>query len=493
VNGTKPPVGHLEVRSGAYHDSVTLMQVSQLAQQQPGIDSAQIAMATPLNLDLLADLGFEPPPAEPSQLVIALRGEDQHAVDAALAAVEEALSARHGPAAEGAGGVAPPRSIGMAARDGHAGLALVSTPGAVATLDAMDALDAGLNVMVFSDNVGVAEEVALKQTATERGLLVMGPDCGTAVVAGVGLGFANVVRPGPVGIVAASGTGAQHLMCLLDGVDVGVSHCLGVGGRDLSEQVGARSTLRAMQLLADDPAVELIAVISKPPHPTVAGMVRERAGALSKPVVFALLGPGQPDITEAAQVIVDELGHRWRAPREFPPSRAASGRGAYLRGLFVGGTLCDEAMLIATERLGPVSSNIPLRAELALDSSMRSRGHTMIDFGDDQLTAGRAHPMIDGSLRLRRLIAEAADPDVGAIMLDVVLGHGADPDPADSLAPAISTAREARDVPILVSLVGTRDDPQDLDLQAASLCAAGAHVYLSNADATRAAVSVVGG
>jgi FdrA protein len=422
-----------------------------------------------------------------------LRGDGRASLDAALAAVAGALSARHGRSGQDAGPVAAPRSIGSAARDGRAGLAVVSTPGGVATLDAMDALDSGLNVMVFSDNVGLREEVALKQTAAERGLLVMGPDCGTAVVAGVGLGFANVVRPGPVGIVAASGTGAQHLMSLLDGSDVGVSHCLGVGGRDLSEQVGGISTFQALQLLTDDPTVELIAVISKPPDPRVAERIRERARTIHKPVVFALLGPGQPDITETAKQIIDNLGSSWRVPRNFAPDRAAAGRGRYLRGLFVGGTLCEEAMLIATEMLGPVSSNIPLREELALDSSLRSRGHTMIDFGDDKLTAGRPHPMIDGSLRLRRLGAESPDPEVGAMLLDVVLGHGADPDPADSLGPAVSAARNVRDVPILVSLIGTRDDPQDLDHQADSLRASGAHVYLSNAEAIRAAVSLVRG
>jgi FdrA protein len=487
------PAAHVEVRSGAYHDSVTLMQVSQLALQQPGIKSAQVAMATPLNLDLLADMGFERPDAEPSQLVVALRADGQGSLEAALAVVEAALSARQGSSGEGSEGAAPPRSIRTAARDHPSGLALVSTPGPVATLDAMDAVQAGLNVMVFSDNVGVDEEVALKRTAAERGLLVMGPDCGTAVVAGAGLGFANVVRPGPVGIVAASGTGAQHLMSLLDGADVGVRHCLGVGGRDLSGRVGGLSTLQALNLLAEEPEVEIVAVISKPPHPTVAERVRERATAIPKPVVFALLGPGQPDITQAARQIVDRLGRTWEEPGTFTPNNPASGRGAYLRGLFAGGTLCDEAMLIATEWLGPVRSNIPLREELALDSSLRSSGHCMIDFGDDQLTAGRPHPMIDGSLRLRRLSSESADPEVGAILLDVVLGHGADPDPANSLAPAISAARDLRDVPILVSLIGTRDDPQGLERQAARLCAAGAHVYLSNAEATRAAVSLVDG
>ena len=159
----------------------------------------------------------------------------------------------------------------------------------------MDALDAGRDVMVFSDNVPVEQEVALKRTAAERGLLVMGPDCGTAVVGGLGLGFANVVSPGPVGIVAASGTGCQQLLALLDHAGVGVTSALGVGGRDLSVR-GPRRSPPARRCAASTPTrrVELIVVVSKPPAPEVATEIEEYAAGLSTPVEFALLGAGSP-------------------------------------------------------------------------------------------------------------------------------------------------------------------------------------------------------
>jgi len=488
------PVSHVEVRSGAYHDSVTLMQISRTVSTQPGVSAALVAMATPLNLQMLSDMDLPAPPdPSPNQLVVAIRASDQGALDDALASLASAFAARAKPSPSGFGAPAASRTIGAAARRVDATLALVSTPGSVAGADAADALDAGLDVMLFSDNVSLHQEIALKTTAAERGLLVMGPDCGTAVVAGVGLGFANVVRPGPVGIVAASGTGAQHLMTLLDGVDVGVRHCLGVGGRDLSAEVAGRSTLRALDLLAADPAIEVIAVVSKPPAAQTADAVRAHADRLGRPVVFALLGPGQPDITAAASTVAAAAGVAWREPADHPAATPARGHGRYLRGLFAGGTLCDEAMLIASASLGDIASNIPLSPSGVLDEAMSSRGHTMIDFGDDALTVGRPHPMIDGSLRIDRLHREARDPDVGALLLDVVLGHGAHPDPAAELAPAIAAARSVRDLPVLVSLVGTRDDPQDLTRQADELCQAGAHVFMSNAAATRAAVALLDG
>ncbi len=488
------PVSHVEVRSGAYHDSVTLMQVSQAIQARPGVGAALVAMATPLNLQMLQEMGLRAPSdPSPNQLVVAIRAKDRTVLDAAVSSLDSALAERTKPSPSGFGAAAAPRTIGAASRRVAATLALVSTPGRVAAVDAADALDAGLDVMLFSDNVSLENEVALKVTAQERGLLLMGPDCGTAVVCGVGLGFANVVRPGPVGIVAASGTGAQHVMTLLDAADVGVRHCLGVGGRDLSAEVAGRSTLRALDLLAADPAVEVVAVVSKPPAAETAGLVRAHAEGLGKPVVFALLGPGQPDITAAARSVAEAAGGRWCEPADHPPQVPAKGRGRYLRGLFAGGTLCDEAMLIASARLGDIASNIPLSGSGALDPTRSSRGHTMIDFGDDALTVGRPHPMIDGSLRVERLDREARDPEVGALLLDVVLGHGAHPDPASQLGPAVSAARSVRDVPVLVSLIGTRDDPQGLTRQAEGLREAGAHVFLSNAAATRTAVSLLGG
>ncbi len=477
----------VQVRRGAYQDSVSLMLISRELSDRPGVATVQVAMATALNLDLLSGLGFDlPEGTSPNDMVIAIDAADPTAAEATVAALDEALSRR--PATAGAldPGAPPPATIGAAARRVDASFALISTPGRTATIDAADALAAGLDVMIFSDNVALAHEVALKRWADDAGLLVMGPDCGTAVVGGVGLGFANVVRPGPVGIVAASGTGAQQLMSLLDGVGLGVTHCLGVGGRDLSADVGGRSTLAAMDRLDADADVDTIVVISKPPAPEVAERVTSHARTLGKPVVIGYLGVGRPDLTETARRVAEATGTTWQPPRRWGADAPAP-RGGYLRGLFVGGTLCDEAMILAAATVGRVASNIPLAGQPGLDAALTSVGHTFIDFGDDQLTSGRPHPMIDPSLRLERLRRELADPACGVVLLDVVLGHGAHQDPATDLAATI----HGSSTPVVASLVGTRDDPQGLSDQAARLVEAGAIVHASNAAATREALSLL--
>jgi succinyl-CoA synthetase alpha subunit len=490
---------HLELRHGTYHDSVALMQVSRSVGGEPGVRSALVAMATELNLELLADMGFATPEGVvPADLVVAIEADDDTALAGALARLESALSDHRRPQSTTTTEAPAPRSVGSAARSSDATLALVSTPGDYAFADAMDALESGLSVMVFSDNVPLAHEVRLKDEATARDLIVMGPDCGTAVVGGVGLGFANVVRPGPVGIVAASGTGAQHLMCLLDGVGLGVSHCIGVGGRDLTSAVAGRSTLAALDLLAADATTEVVAVVSKPPAPEVAEAVRARAAQIGKPVVLALLGKGEPDLTQSARAVVEAAGGAWAEPRWWLAPEERRGEYRFVRGLFAGGTLCDEAMVILSEAFGPVTSNIPLRTEWALDADLHSREHSMIDFGDDRLTRGRPHPMIDGTLRAERMIAEAADPDCGVLLLDVVLGHGAHPDPAAELARAVKAAHaraaeDGREIAVVVSLVGTAGDPQGLEQQAEALRSQGASVHLSNAHAARKAVELVSG
>jgi FdrA protein len=278
---------------------------------------------------------------------------------------------------------------------------------------------------------------------------------------------------------------------------VGVGAALGVGGRDLGPVVRGASTREALRRLDEDPAVELVVVVSKPPAEDVAAELADYAASLSTPVQFALLGPGRPDLTAAAEAVLDALGRRnpqW--PTWGTPAATSSGR--FLRGLFVGGTLCDEAMLLAADALGPVRSNIPLSADLALDSSLTAEAHTMVDFGDDALTAGRAHPMIDPTLRLEHLARVAADPSSAVVLLDVVLGDGAEPDPAGSLAPAVEQARAAaradgRDLPVVVACVGTEADPQGLGSQAEALAAAGAEVFLSNAQAARRAIALTGG
>jgi FdrA protein len=488
----------VEARSGFYQDSVSLMQVSRRVSLVKGVEAALVAMATELNLDMLGQMGFTVPTGtRPDDLVIAVRAVDEASLARAQAELEQALAGSRAGEQQGRPDVTPARTVLSAARRRPATIALISVPGPYAFVEAMDALDAGLNVMIFSDNVTLEQEVALKEEARRRGLLVMGPDCGTAIVGGIGFGFANVVESGPVGIVAASGTGAQQLCCLLDHAGVGISHVLGVGGRDLSARVAGRSTLQALEALDSDVATELIVVVSKAPDQAVVDRVTTAAEALSTPVVLAPVGPGHRDLTEVAAGVAGGMGRparpwfRLDGPAE--PTPAGS-----LRGLYVGGTLCQEAMAIAMPVLGAIASNVPFEPAQALVDGEPWTGHVMVDFGDDRLTRGRAHPMIDPSLRLARLADAGADPTCSVVLLDVVLGHGAEEDPAAGLAPAIAHARRVaagggRDLAVVVSLCGTRSDAQDFERQAAALHRAGASVHLSNADAARRAVALAKG
>ncbi|MGY1692744.1 FdrA family protein [Geodermatophilus sp. SYSU D01105] len=485
---------HVSLRSGVYADSVKLMQVSRDIGAREGVAAVLVAMATPLNLELAAGMGLAPDgEASPDQLLIAITASDDEVLADAVAAVDAALAAR-----ERSGGTAeviPARTIGAGLDalppDGSA-LAIVSVPGQYAVAEAADAIAAGRSVLVFSDGVPVEDEVALKRAAHDAGVLVMGPDCGTAIVSGVALGFANVVRSGPVGLVAASGTGAQQVSCLLDMAGVGVSHVLGVGGRDLSEAVGGLATLDALAALDADPATERVLLVSKPPAPSVAAAVEEAAGRLSVPVRSAALSPDTPDLTAAVEALLTDMG------AEVPqwPSRPGDGTpaapGAVLKGLYSGGTLADEAMLLAAPVLGDIRSNTPLRPELDLGTDLSARGHVVVDFGDDALTVGRAHPMIDPTLRLEAISNLAARGEPAVLLLDVVLGYGADPDPARSLVPALTAARRHVSLPVVVALVGTEADPQGWSRQADALAAAGAAVFASNAAATRYALDLLG-
>jgi FdrA protein len=491
----------VDVRRGLYRDSITLMRISRGLAERDGVLDALTAMATELNLELLGQMGFAAPPdAGPNDLVVAIRAADEATLGTARDLLDSLLGdvPNASPGVAAGDGHAPARTIAAAAARVRATgsaptLAVVSVPGRYAFTEAMDALESGLNVMIFSDNVSIKQEILLKDAGARLGLIVMGPDCGTAVIGGAGLGFANVVRPGPVGIVAASGTGAQQVMCLLDAAGVGVSHAIGVGGRDLSAEVSGRATLQALAALNADPATELIVVVSKPPAPPVAGLIREAARRLTTPVVFAVLGTGtgtppagwrEQDLTAAVEAALSALDvpvpdwPSWPSP---VPRRPRPGA---LRGLFAGGTLCAEALQIAAGALGAVHSNLSGR-------QARDSGHIMIDFGDDRLTEGRAHPMIDPSLRLDRLAAELADPGCAVVLIDVVLGHAAEPDPAARLAPLIGRAPGAGDTAVVVSLCGTPNDPQGRDRQAAALCSAGAAVFASNAAAARHAVSLI--
>jgi FdrA protein len=487
----------VRIERGRYHDSVTLMRASTAARDIPGVEAVIAAMGTELNLALLVQAGFAPPDATADDLVVAVSADGPATAEAAVAAIERQLAERGAAAGGDRERTTPaPRTVeSAAARAPHAGVVLVSVPGPHAYVEAMAALRAGRHVMVFSDGVDVAAEVALKREATALGRLVMGPDCGTAVLEGVGLGFANVVVPGPVALVAASGTGAQQLCCLLDGAGIGVRHVIGVGGRDLSSDVGGASTLAALAALDDDPAVAVIGVVSKPPDPHVAEAVTAAAARCRTPVVLALVGHGGPTLTDAAAEIAAALGSPFTEPQWWWASGGpASARPGPVLGLFSGGTNAAEALVVLEDRLGPVRSNVhPDRSRRIGPFDPAGGAHVLLDLGDDELTAGRPHPMIDPAVVADRVRAAAdADGGAGVVLLDVVLGHGAHPDPASVLAPALSVARAAGATTVAV-LIGTAGDPQGLDRQARALADAGAIVHRSNARGAEQAAALLTG
>jgi FdrA protein len=488
-------IDRILVRPDVYRDSVKLMLVSRSAADRPGVTAAVVAMATPINLQLAAAQGFglagEP---GPDDLLIAVRAADEATADAVLAEIEREIDEVVAPAAASSVGFG---SVAHAVRIRPGiNIAVISVPGPNAAVEVALALDAGLHVFCFSDGVSADDERLLKKRAAADGLLLMGPDCGTAIVDGVGFGFANVVRRGRVGIVGASGTGIQELSCLLDAAGIGISHAIGVGGRDLS--LGGLMTIRALELLASDELTEEIVVVTKPAETEALERVGAHAHELGVTALFAL--PGARELPESlnAEDTIEGVAAQLAAGsgRSLPYAGSPlefTGSTGFVRGLFCGGTLALEAAGVLARELGAVYSNVPLTPDWSLENIEHGVGHSIVDFGDDELTAGRAHPIIDSTLRFERLRAEAEDPDVSVLLLDLVLGHGAGADPAGELAAELRGVLEKRrDMTVIVSVCGAAGDPQGLDDQMAKLRSAGARVTRSCAAAAKLALCAIG-
>ena len=494
------------VRKDSYHDSILLMRLSQALAALPGVEDAVVAMGTPQNRELLASQGYDGSSladAGPNDLVIAVKGEEPEAVEAEL---ERLLRAERSEAVA----EVRPASLAAAARGlPGANLVLVSVPGAHAAREARRALALGCHVMVFSDNVSLEEEIELKREAVSRGLLMMGPDCGTAILGGKPLAFANVVRRGPIGIVGAAGTGIQEVSSCIDRLGGGVSQAIGTGGRDLSEGVGGTMTLFAIEALAADEATEVIAVVSKPPAPAVAERVLAALAATGKPCAVHFVGA--PPGGEAGPVdFADSLaGLAATACRLAGVPGAAAGAeapdearadelaallapDATLRALFCGGTTGQEALAVLARAGLDVRSNLHKQGPLRVDGTAVVEGDVLLDLGDDVFTAGRPHPMIEPQLRNERLALELAGGDVGLLLFDCVLGYGSHPDPAGVLAEGVARARAA--VPGLVaiaSVTGTHGDPQGYESQVRTLTSAGVAVEPDNYRAALLAAAIL--
>lgn len=501
--------------TGRYVDSVRLMQVTRQVRELEGVRWATAVMGTAANISELREAGFTDPEldeVDPNQLVVAVTAESS---DQAAAAIEEAVGAVESGQQQGDGdgarelAIQPRTQVEAAEQLPDATLTLVSVPGEYAALEAHKALTAGRHALVFSDNVSLEEEVALKRRGAASGLLVMGPDAGTAAIAGVGLGFANDVPRGPVGVVAAAGTGAQEIMSLVGRWGSGVSHVLGLGGRDLSREVGALMAREAIAHLRADSTTEVVVLVSKPPSPEVAADVLADLAGLSAVVAFLGLPEGvelEPpadvrltrSLEGAALATVDAVG----LPRPDLTSglrntaasvieRLPQGR-RRLRGLFTGGTLCYESMVLASQRLGAVHSNTPLRQEWGLPAP--EGAHICLDLGEDEYTQGRPHPMIDPEARLEHMDDAAADPQTAVVLVDVVLGYAAHDDPAGVVARAGERITAQPDGPVVVaSVLGTETDPQNRAAQHERLRQAGCLVAPTAARAALLAAAIIEG
>ncbi|MBN9064750.1 MAG: oxidoreductase [Rhizobiales bacterium 65-9] len=484
-----------QVRSGLYLDSVALMRLSREIAALDGIEEAGLMMGTPANKDILRDaktLDATGESAAAGDLVLAVRAATRAAADFALATANTRLDQPKQSAVDAS--TWRPRSLRAAVASApDASLALISTPGDYAASEARKALALGLNVMIFSDNVPLDEEVALKQEAREKGLLVMGPDCGTAIIAGAPLAFANKVPRGRIGIVGASGTGIQEVSCLIARLGDGVSHAIGVGGRDLKAEVGGLSTLQAIDLLDEDDDTDHIVLISKPPAASVVEKIATRIGESRKSFTVCFIGATHVPLHGDARLATTLKSAAELATGKRLQTRAASladgvARGKSVRGLYSGGTLCAEAQVLFRDAGVAACSNVPIPG--VRRATPQDHGHVLIDLGDDEFTRGRPHPMIEPSVRDQPLREALADPSVGVILIDIVLGFGGHIDPAGHLA-ALLKDRVEKGPLVIGSVTGVEDDPQPLSAQTRKLEEAGVIVAPSNADAVALALRAV--
>ena len=492
-------VCHL-VKKQTYFDSVTLMLIGSQVKKLDGIKNAVVGMCTDYNIDSLKRLDMYRPDFDgltANDLIICIMGNDKATAEAGIAEVERRLNSRK-QTGKGNAELPPQTQEEAARRLPDANVVLISVPGEYAAREAEMALNQGRHVMLFSDNVSIEEELKLKTLGNSKELLVMGPDCGTAIINGTPLAFSNAVRRGDIGLVAASGTGLQEVTSTIHRLGCGISQAIGVGGRDLSEKIGGRMTIMATRALAEDPATRVIVLISKPPAASVLKPLFAEFKNIKKSVVVYFIGADPKIIEErgfvAARNLEDaaiqacNLSSGGKHQPEMSDASITALAGKYklpagnLRGLYSGGTLCDEAQRVLQPVLGEVSSNTPVKGCREMPDVYKSTGHCIIDLGDDNFTRGKAHPMIDPDYRSERLVQEFSDASVGIICFDVVLGYGSHPNMAGEMVAAIRRGqKQSGQKPLLAACIcGTADDPQGYQQQKSQLEEAGVVVFPTN-------------
>lgn len=505
------------IRENTYHDSVTLMSLSSEILQVDGVEEAVISMATDMNKELLENVGLateESNNAGSNDLIIAIEAEDEESYEEALNLVDELLSPQAQKKSQG-GEIEDPKTIDKALEYmDDANMAVISVPGDFAAREARKALNEDLHVMLFSDNVSLEDEKEIKELGQEKGLLVMGPDCGTARINGVGLCFANEVRDGNIGIVGASGTGLQEVMVQVHRLGGGISQAIGTGGRDLAEEIGGIMMLEGLKALDEDDSTEIIVLISKPPAKSVEEKILKEVEKVDKPVVICFIDGDKnkedhdniyfvQGLYQAAKKSVElvdkeEIGVSSKDNKsniEELKSKLKEEQ-KYFRGLFSGGTLCGEALSVLRGKLGSIQSNVSSEEDEKLEDLENYSGNVLLDLGEDEFTQGKPHPMIDPSLRLEKIVEEAYDEEVGVILMDFVLGYGSHEDPAGASIEAIKEAKEiaakdGRELGFVAYICGTELDSQNYSQQKEALEAEGVIVAESNLEAAKTVMEIL--
>ena len=498
------------VKKNEYRDSIFLMRISERIGNAEGLEQAAVLMGTETNKSVLTDLGLfteESKEATSNDMIIAIEAVDQEVIEKTLVEIKALLEEKRK-----TDGDITHRTLETAIKAmPDANLALISVPGEFAAGQAKKALENGLHVFIFSDNMPIAEEAEIKKTAREKGLLVMGSDCGVALINNIALATASVARPGPVGVVGASGSGLQEITVLVERAGLGISQAIGTGGRDLSKEVGGITMLQGIDLLEQDEDTQVIVLVSKPPYPATRDKILDRVSKCKKPVIVNFLGGDSKPVSEkgaipaltleeAASVAVNLVKKQEGRCKEFSLSddelesivlketKQFSNTQKYMRGVFCGGTFCEEAILVLEDIIGKIYSNTSLRPQMRLARAKLTKEHSLIDMGDEEFTKGRPHPVIDPEPCCWKIIEEAGKKDVAVILIDVILGYGVHPDPAGLLGKAVTLAKEiareqSRHLSVIGSVCGTENDPQCLSVQEKKLREAGAVLVPSNAQA----------
>ena len=493
------------------------MQAAANASRMEGIEIASVIMGTPNNKPLLEEAGLFTSIAQsagPNDIIIAIKGNSEENVTNAIEFVIDLLSKEVVITSDDA---IEYKSLGGAlAGLPQANLAVISVPGIYAARETRKALENDLNVLLFSDNVSIEDELQIKTLAHEKGLIVMGPDAGTAIIKGIGLGFANNVIPGPIGIVAASGTGTQEVSVLCHQEGIGVTHAIGTGSRDVKDAVGGITMIDGLNALERDPTIELIILISKPPETKTMRKILDRIKNASKPVVINFLGrkAGYCDLNdryvtvttleEAALTATNYFSSKRLNVTKSSPNiinstlekfKSQKSQGRFIRGLYAGGTFTFEAAMIISQILENSNSlwtNVRLEGTLLLPDPRKSQEHTLIDMGGEEFTSGKPHPMIDQFERTERFLREIKDPEVGVILLDFVLGYGSHPDPVSDMEEAFEEwIKLGKPMPIICHVCGTELDIQDYEKSISNLQNWGVIVMPTNSQMAQLAASLI--